>query len=449
MKKRTASQTRVEAKKVRWVGGAKGLTSQAGLIPVARFLDGLGFFTLLEEMVPHPRGANAVYGFADAVGLTVVGLIGGATSLWKVVTVFADRVLRRCTGWVQIPHDTTLARLFKEVRGGEIAQMEALNHRLRGRVWKRLRSTPRPPGARGKVLWVDADSTVKTVFGHPEGTAKGYNPRHKGARSYHPLLAFCTETKELLQGWLRSGDAYTSNGIVGFVQQLLAHLPRSTRLLFRADSGFFRGDLLDFLEAGGHRYLIKVKLRNLKGLLSAQTWQPIPGQPGWEQTVFSHACHGWSQARVLVAVRCEKAPETPSAQEELWEYREYDHFCYVTTEDLTPWQTHKTYGARATSETWIDEAKNQMALAHLKTDTFLANAALFQCAVLAYNTVRWMARVSGHARLARWEIQTVRAFLVRVAGKLTTGGHQQVIHTPNHPLDPGAWNAWLAVGGVT
>ncbi|CAD7855114.1 MAG: hypothetical protein, partial [Olavius algarvensis Gamma 1 endosymbiont] len=35
------------------------------------------------------------------------------------------------------------------------------------------------------------------------------------------------------------------------------------------------------------------------------------------------------------------------------------------------------YGQRATSETWIEEAKNQTGLAQLKTNRFLANAALF------------------------------------------------------------------------
>jgi len=64
------------------------------------------------------------------------------------------------------------------------------------------------------------------------------------------------------------------------------------------------------------------------------------------------------------------------------------YFCYVTTEKFTPWDTHKTYGKRATCETWIEEAKNQMALAHIKTNSFLANDALFQSTILAYNTVR-------------------------------------------------------------
>lgn len=67
---------------------------------------------------------------------------------------------------------------------------------------------------------------VKTVYGCQEGTAKGYNNSHKrGAPSYHPLLAFRTETKEIVQAWLRTGSAYTSNGMVAFMQQLLARFP--------------------------------------------------------------------------------------------------------------------------------------------------------------------------------------------------------------------------------
>jgi hypothetical protein len=113
--------------------------------------------------------------------------------------------------------------------------------------------------------WVDADPSVKTVYAHPEGTAKGYNPHKRGAPSYHPLLAFCTDTKEILQAWFRTGSAYTSNGIVEFMKQLLAQLLNQHRIIFRADSGFFVGALMDLLDNLRHGDPLKVKLRNLHG----------------------------------------------------------------------------------------------------------------------------------------------------------------------------------------
>ena len=77
------------------------------------------------------------------------------------------------------------------------------------------------------------------------------------------------------------------------------------------------------------------------------------------------------------------------------EMKEYDYFCYVLTDELAPWQVHKQYGQRATSETWIEEAKNKSALAQIKTTDFRANSALFQAAILAYNTLCWIALCSG------------------------------------------------------
>ena len=93
-----------------------------------------------------------------------------------------------------------------------------------------------------------------------------FNPHKRGAASYHPLLAFCAETKEILQGWLRSGGVYTSNGVVDFVRQLLGHLPNRTLILFRGDSGFFVGKLLEFLDDRDHYYLINGKFKSIKSL---------------------------------------------------------------------------------------------------------------------------------------------------------------------------------------
>ena len=79
------------------------------------------------------------------------------------------------------------------------------------------------------------------------------------------------------------------------------------------------------------------------------------------------------------------------------------------------------YGQKATDETWIEESKNQTSPAHIKTADFWANSALFQAAILAYNTLRWMVLCSGNKILQRWEAATIRNFLIRMAGKWTTG----------------------------
>lgn len=75
-----------------------------------------------------------------------------------------------------------------------------------------------------------------------------------------------------------------------------------------------------------------------------------------------------------------------------------------------------------------------MGLGKIRRNQFLANAALFYYAVLAYNTVRWIAQLSGNKTLCQWEPGTLRTDLIRVAEKLLTGNNQLRIKTAADPL---------------
>ena len=200
--------------------------------------------------------------------------------------------------------------------------------------------------------------------------------------------------------------------------------------------------MLDPLDGNKDGYLVKVKMKNLDELLAKQNWRSVRNQPGYEQCRFEYACKDWSRSRSFVAIR-KKKPGKKSDQLSFYEPIEYENFRYVQSEDFNPWKAHKTYGKRATCETWIEESKNRMALAHIKTASFFANAVIFQCAVLAYNVVHWMAAPSDDKRLMRREAKTIRRFIIRVAGRLIKGSRQLVLKTPSDLLFKNQWNAWL------
>lgn len=451
MSKKTAhkksNQIRKESPSIKFEHTSKNLTSYAGLIPVIKFMHQLGFENIFNLVVNYKRGDNAQYQLLDVMLLLITGIIGGATSVTKCVALWADVVLRKAGGWLRIPDATTLGKILKGLSERHVHQLEKLVHTIRATVWKKsLRSGNIEVGL--CTQWVDVDSSVVTVYGTQEGAAKGYNPHKRGALSYNPLLAFSTATKEILQGWFRTGNAYTSNGVVEFTKQLLANLPAHWRIIFRGDSGFFVGALLELLDQFGHGYLIKVKMRNLEGLLMKQKWYPIRNQKGWEQCEFQHQAAGWSCSRIFVAVRRRITDEGAGIADLFSGDQEscrYEYFCYVSSEPLNPWDTHKTYGKRATSETWIEEAKNQMGLAQIRTDDFVANAALFQAAILAYNTVRWMALLSGNKQLFRWEPASIRIFMIRAAGKLVIVSNQLRLKLQREHLYSEPWKAWLAL----
>jgi hypothetical protein len=71
------------------------------------------------------------------------------------------------------------------------------------------------------------------------------------------------------------------------------------------------------------------------------SWSPVRNRPGWEPCEFQYQARGWRHPCFFVAVRQRKEVESDPPQGELLELEHYDYFCYVTTEPLTPWQTHR------------------------------------------------------------------------------------------------------------
>jgi hypothetical protein len=68
---KTSSRVRNHTRSVKISSTAHGLTNQAGLIPVVKYLDRIGFEKTVKRKVAHPRGDNADYHLSDAVLLTL------------------------------------------------------------------------------------------------------------------------------------------------------------------------------------------------------------------------------------------------------------------------------------------------------------------------------------------------------------------------------------------
>ena len=80
---------------------------------------------------------------------------------------------------------------------------------LRRNAVQRLRASSEgdgPANIQSGTVTLDTDTTVQTLYGNQMGGRKGYNPKHKGKRSYQPMLIFIAETREYLWGGLRNGD---------------------------------------------------------------------------------------------------------------------------------------------------------------------------------------------------------------------------------------------------
>ncbi len=115
--KHTTTKARKQSAQVHFQKTGKNLTSKVGFVPVIKFLDKLGFGKIFKAEVDHTQKSNALYSLEDGVLLVLVGLIGGAFNLSKCVCLWSGcKVIRKVAGWISIPDETTLGRIFKKVK---------------------------------------------------------------------------------------------------------------------------------------------------------------------------------------------------------------------------------------------------------------------------------------------------------------------------------------------
>ncbi len=412
----------------------KNLTGNAGLTHLGRFAQKLGLKTILEETLTLQRAANARYRVEDVIIMVMLAVLAGAKHMSHVAIVGSDSVLCRIFQWKYFPVASTFSRIFKRFTHKHCAELSEAESTIRKKVWGK--------GKRwlGRIT-LDFDSTVRGVFGSQEGAEKGYNPKKKGQKSYHPLLCFIAETRECFNNWFRCGDAYSANGCVEFMKECFARLPKRVwKVWARGDSAFFQGALLDLLEERHCYYVIKVAMKGLLKLLEAQSWRGINKHPDWEATVFFHQCSGWKHPRRFVAIRHRVETVNTDGLFPVVEVS-YEYFCSVTNLSWSPWGIHRYYGQRATSENWIEWCKNQMAAGSILTQDFWANSALFQTCILAYNLLVWrMWLTMTHA--LQEEPNTIRFWLIHVPARLVERGRRCFL---NVSRDWWAKDRWCAL----
>ena len=396
--------------KTSFTGGR--LTNYSGLLPVYNFMRTIGLSEMLSEVDIHTHH-NVKYDTATLFSVLMLGILSGANRIKKIETFSRDPLIQELFGIKdKIDEDTISNRIRRFGQKQNCELMDVIGNTSK-KVHKQL-------GTKEDIL--DLDSTVKTVYGNQEGTAKGYNPAKKGAMSYHPLLGFLNSTRECILSWFRPGNTYTSNNTAGFIKQTFAMLEENIgHLLVRADSGFFDNAIISQIESRPDtEYIIKVKMKNLNSLLSSQYWESIPGKPDWEMTEFYHKCTGWDKDRKFVAMRRIRKLE---AEGMLFPRAEYDYFCYVSNMYESTLFIHSEYGDRGTCENWIEAVKNQMFGGSLLTQDFWANEALWLASVMSYNVSVWM-RALTDEKSWHEEPMTFRSWFIQLAGKVVKSGRK-------------------------
>jgi len=411
-------------KPIKVIFGKDKLTSFAGLNPFMKYLDQkLNMFMLFNSKVSFTKKVRN-YTKVDYFKVLLILFTIGYEKLAHVFLIHNDAFILKLFNLKRLPNPENIVRCF--LNKFTFKHAHELSRVQRVLVMKMHQSL-----FRLKSVTIDCDSTPKDTCGHQQGTGIHY----KNKNGYHPLLAFITETKEFLHGFLRPGSTYTGNGIVRFITECLTRLPYSIRYItFRADSGFFNDALMTQLEKLGHFYVISAKLyatlAERVSKIPAKAFKPFDQQ--WEITTIHFALDTWTTSRKFIVLRkLKKRSKQLDLNGE--DQNEYEYQVYCTNRiDLTAVEVVEFYRDRATSENYIKEAKSDTRFKFFTVQKFWSNEAIFQTAMLLYNASIWFRAELISKNAVKERLYTFRLKYIIVPGRLITSGRRWFLRINEH-----------------
>jgi hypothetical protein len=414
------------------------LVANAGLVVPATLMARLG----LEELVNRT--------------VRLVGRVGGSRPGRKVLTLVsailaggshidhADVLRAGATRAVlpfQVMAPSTLGTFLRAFTFGHVRQLDAVIAEALDRAWQ----LGAGPGE--DTMTIDMDSTVCEVHGRQkQGTAYGYTKQ----LGYHPLLATCAETGEVLHARLRKGSS--QRGAKRFVEELVARLRRAgapAAMCLRADSGFWSHALIDTLARLGVGWSITVTINPaIRAVIEAidnDAWVPIAYPAGGEaavaETTYTPGRGAGRSYRLVVR----RSRLTDPAQQALWP--DWRYHAFVTSSVADTVSGDRFHRDHARVELAIRDLKEGAGLEHCPSGRFFANAAWLACAVLAHNLIRWTDRLGGTRHGDQLTVaRTVRARLIALPGRLVNRSGRPTLRLPRDW--PWAHAFTLALGRV-
>ncbi|WP_353947865.1 IS1380 family transposase [Sporolactobacillus sp. Y61] len=408
--------------KASFSGGA--LSSDSGLLLYREFDEKTGLSELIQEKlyvndpVTHARHTNP-----KVVIQKIYQHLAGYHTDDQADELGTDPIFTTLLEKKHLASQPRLSRFNQRVDADTVQSLEAVNQAYLDRLYA-LRPS--------QQVVLDVDSANFETAGHQEGAA--YNAHYQDT-GYHPLLLFDSLTGYCLKAELRSGNVYTSRGVVDFIRPVLAHyrsLNPGQDLAVRGDSGFAVPGLYSLCEEKEVFYAIRLKANprlaeKAQRLVEArQKKHAMPvGSPVVFYREFQYQAASWDQARRVV-VKLER-PEG-----ELF----FQPTFIVTNMSLPAKRVIKFYQNRGTMENLIKEGKNGFAFDQLSSTRFEANAVKLQIRMLASNIEAGfrLLCLPKSAKKKRLCMDTVRLRLIKIAGRLVHSGRSLIFRLCSHCL---------------
>jgi hypothetical protein len=354
-------------------------------------------------------------------------LDSGATSQVLGHDVYSSS---RCGEWLRSLTET------------DVAQIAGVNSGLITDAWRAglgpVTNTGTPATSTPRLVF-DIDSTVIETYGtQKQGTSKR---NYRGVRGYHPLILAEASTGQVVSSRLRDGNAAPARDATIFLDDTFNALGETvaaySETVLRGDSGFYTKDVIDTCRRHNVRFSITIRqyapIRDLITNIDKDSYETVPsvGIQQFAVTEIPYTVKGRTGRNPvscrLIVRRTTIPKDTGDPQLRLFDLVDYRAF--VTDLDGDPKELDRFHRQHAVIETVIRDLKHGMALNHMPSGSFQANAGWLQLNILAHNLARWTARLVSSTPITT---KTLRHRYLNCPGRITRNSREHVLHLPTN-----------------
>ena len=400
----------------------KNLTRFGGSGLIRRFFQRYRIRQQIENRIMVEGRRKSKYGIGDMLISCLYAMFLGYPRPGQMDLLTSDRVFQRVAGLVSFPVQSTLSRFLKAVKVSVAREIASFNFDL-------LMSF-RDGFKKMKSITLDLDSHVTPVYGNQQRAGRGYNPKKKGRKSYHPLLCFVGETRDYMGGLFRNGKHHTSYNAVKFLKGMIKKLPAHIEdIKLRADGGFFSKDMLEHLIKEKIEYYLAVPIQPWvqKKIRHTRNWTDIKG--GAETGEGEYVLTKEITLRMVFIRQKIKGNHSPKKQLKLLNIDEakYDYQVIVTSSDKEAADVWRYYNQRACCENFIKEGIYGFGLDKVVSHSYAGNYVWFELLMLAYNLMNFFKEEGLNQKKVKHMTQTIRDRIFLIPGRLVSTSRQWVL----------------------
>ncbi len=390
------------------------VTASSGLILIMSFAKEIGLAAALEKRLSHLKKRKRGYCVSEKILSFVEMLIKGGRRLNDIDILSSDPGLLDILGMDKFPRANTIGDLARKFTRRDINNLAEI-------VMKLSSNTIRQKGL--KEIVIDIDSSL--IPSEVEIAEKSY----EGFRGFNPLMGIMKGKELSMAGFslFRSGNASPAANNLSLLRNISKYLEKNNpevKVNVRMDSAGYNHRIMRYCDKEEHGFVIagdkyEIVLDTIAAI-KEDKWEKLKKR---KKKNRSHVIEE-EVAESVHFVGLEKGGKAyrfavvrrKNNQLALFPEYQYTYRIYFTNTD---WDKHKVvhfYRQRGDAENVIKEEKEGFAVENILSEDFLANAALFQMQLLAYNLVQYFKYTNLKKSWWNLRIKQLRFRLINIAG---------------------------------